>query len=263
MTDFVVIIPARLASTRLPGKMLADLGGQPMVVRVAERARTSGARRVIVACDHPDIAQACQHHGIETLMTRAEHPSGTDRLAEAAQRLGLDDQEIVVNVQGDEPLIDPALIHGVAALLSQDAQASIATVAAPIDSAASLFNPNVVKVVCGANNHALYFSRAPIPWLRDAPAYPTQTEGFQVPALHHIGMYAYRVGFLRHYPTLATGTLERLESLEQLRALEHGYKIAVKIINTHPGAGVDTPEDLLRVRAVFQTPDSDHRAVSG
>jgi len=252
MSPFVVIIPARAASTRLPGKMLADLAGKPMVVRVAERANASAATRVVIACDHPDIAQACKDHGIEFLMTRTDHPSGTDRLAEAATLLKLSDQDIVVNVQGDEPLIDPELINSVAALLARDLNASIATCAAPIHTAESLFNPNIVKVVCGATGHALYFSRAPIPWNRDAPAHPGQTTGFSVPALHHIGLYAYRVEFLRQYPALPAGTLERLESLEQLRALEHGFKIAVQRISNHPGAGVDTPEDLKRVRSYFE-----------
>jgi len=195
MSDFVVIIPARAASTRLPGKMLADLGGKPMVVRVAERAQASAASRVVIACDHADIALACKAHGVEYLMTREDHPSGTDRLAQASSLLKLQDDDIVVNVQGDEPLMDPALINRVAALLAQDLHAAIATCAAPIHTAEHLFNPNIVKVVCDASDHALYFSRAPIPWLRDAPAHPGQTMGFAVPALHHIGLYAYRVSF--------------------------------------------------------------------
>lgn len=252
MSGFVVIIPARAASTRLPGKMLADLAGKPMVIRVADRAKSSAAKRVVIACDHPDIASACKKYGVEHLMTRNDHPSGTDRLAEASGLLNLHAQDIVVNVQGDEPLIDPALINSVASLLARNNQAAIATCAAPIHTAQSLFNPNIVKVVCDASEHALYFSRAPIPWQRDAPAHPDQTTGFSVPALHHIGMYAYRVGFLRQYPALAPGRLEQLESLEQLRALEHGFKIAVQTISTHPGAGVDTPEDLARVRNFFE-----------
>ncbi len=252
MTGFIVIIPARAASTRLPGKMLADLAGKPMVIRVAERAKASAALRVVIACDHPDIASACHQYGVEHLLTRADHPSGTDRLAQAATLLNLRDDDIVVNVQGDEPLIDPALINSVAALLANDSQADIATCAAPIHTAQTLFNPNIVKVVCDASDRALYFSRAPIPWHRDAPAHPDQTTDFSIPALHHIGMYAYRAGFLRKYPALSAGKLERLESLEQLRALEHGFKIAVHRINSHPGAGVDTPEDLIRVRHFFE-----------
>lgn len=252
MTGFVVIIPARAASTRLPGKMLADLGGKPMVVRVAERAAASQASRIVVACDHADIAQACETHGVEYLMTRTDHPSGTDRLAEAAQLLHLKDETIVVNVQGDEPLIEPTLINSVAALLAQDSAASIATCATPLHSAQNLFNPNIVKLVCDAAGHALYFSRAPIPWCRDLPAQPGQTTDLNFPALHHLGLYAYRVAFLSRYPALPAGTLERLESLEQLRALEHGFKIAVQSVATHPGAGVDTPQDLARVRKVFE-----------
>lgn len=252
MTEFVVIIPARAASTRLPGKMLADLAGKPMVVRVAERAAASRASRVVIACDHPEIAQACESHGVEYLMTRVDHPSGTDRLAQAAQLLNLSDEHIVVNVQGDEPLIDPDLINAVAALLARDSTAAIATCATPLRAAQSLFNPNIVKVVCDATDHALYFSRAPIPWCRDLPPDPQQMTELSIPALHHLGLYAYRVGFLNRYPALPAGTLERLESLEQLRALEHGFKIAVHRVATHPGAGVDTPEDLVRVRTIFE-----------
>lgn len=251
MGAFAVIIPARHASTRLPGKMLADLGGKPMVVRVAERAAASGASRVVIATDHPDILDAARHHGVQAVMTREDHPSGTDRLAEVCQLLGLGEDEIVVNVQGDEPLIDPALIDDVAAVLAGDALAAIATCAAPIRSAAALFNPNVVKVVCNRAGHALYFSRAPIPWDRDALAGDEQVLAPGLPALHHIGIYAYRVSFLQRFPLLERGTLEALESLEQLRALEHGYTIAVKRIHSHPGAGVDTIDDLARVRATF------------
>lgn len=257
-SPFVVIIPARQASTRLPGKMLADLAGKPMVVRVAEQAIASGARRVLIACDHPDIARAAQAFGIQAIMTRADHPSGTDRLAEAALQIGLQDDEIVVNVQGDEPLMDPSLINDVAHSLSCDPLASIATCAAPLLTGAALFNPNIVKVVCNHRGHALYFSRAPIPWHRDAPVHSEQTQALTIPALHHIGMYAYRVSFLKQYPALPIGTLEQIEALEQLRALENGFTIAVKIVNTHPGAGVDTQQDLLRVRKIIE-----NRASSG
>ena len=252
MIPFVVIIPARQASTRLPGKMLADLAGKPMVVRVAEQAALSGASRVLIACDHPDIARAAAVHGVQALLTRTDHPSGTDRLAEAALALGLGDDEIVVNVQGDEPLMDPALINAVALALRTNPLAAIATCATPIQSAKQLFNPNIVKVVCNRHGHALYFSRAPIPWQRDTPAHLLQDENISVPALHHIGMYAYRVSFLRQYPDLAQGVLEQIEALEQLRALEHGFTIAVHTVATHPGAGVDTPEDLERVREILQ-----------
>lgn len=254
MQPFVVIIPARKASTRLPGKMLADLGGKPMVVRVAERALASGATRVLIATDHSDIAAAATQHGIEALMTRADHASGTDRLAEAALKLGLADEEIVVNVQGDEPLMDPGLINDLAQQLASDSSASIATCAAPLLNAEQMFNPNIVKAVCRLDGRALYFSRAPIPWNRDALAAGDRILTATTPALHHIGMYAYRVSFLRVFPTLAPGTLEQIESLEQLRALEHGYHIALKTIASHPGTGVDTMEDLLRVRAIFTTP---------
>lgn len=252
MSSFVAIIPARQASSRLPGKMLADLGGIPMVVRVAQQALASQARRVVVACDHQDIAKACETNGIEFVMTRSDHPSGTDRLAQASKLLNLAEDDIVVNVQGDEPLMDPELINCVASVLANDTQASIATCAAPIHQAKNLFNANIVKVVCGASGHALYFSRAPIPWNRDAPIHPEQTESVSIPALHHIGIYAYRVSFLSQFPALPAGTLERLESLEQLRALEHGFKIAVKTVANHPGAGVDTESDLVRVRAFFE-----------
>lgn len=252
MTAFTVIIPARQASTRLPGKMLADLSGKPMIVRVAERAAASDALRIVVACDHIDIHHACAKHGVTSILTSQDHPSGTDRLAQAAQMLDLKDQDIVVNVQGDEPLIDPQLINSVADALQRDAHASIATCAAPIQHAAALFNPNIVKVVCDASGHALYFSRAPIPWHRDSPAYPEQVQALNFPARHHIGLYAYRVGFLLQYPKLPSGVLERIESLEQLRALEHGFKIAVHHISTHPGAGVDTAEDLIRVQDIFR-----------
>ncbi len=251
-TPFIVVIPARQASTRLPGKMLADLGGKPMVVRVAEQALASKATRVVIATDHADIAHATRAAGIDTLMTRVDHASGTDRLAEAAAQLGLTDQTIVVNVQGDEPLIEPQLINRVAQQLTLDTEAAIATCASPLTEATSLFNPNIVKVVCDQRARALYFSRAPIPWDRDGfqTDERTLTRGF--PALHHIGLYAYRVEFLKRFPTLSAGVLERLEMLEQLRALEHGYAISVLKIASHPGAGIDTPEDLLRVRRLFR-----------
>ncbi|NDY81705.1 3-deoxy-manno-octulosonate cytidylyltransferase [Orrella sp. NBD-18] len=252
MSRFTVIIPAREASTRLPGKMLADLAGKPMVVRVAEQALASSADRVVIATDHPDIAKAASAHGIQVVLTRVDHPSGTDRLAEACGILGLQDDEIIVNVQGDEPLMDPALINEVAQTLASDSLASIATCAAPIADADHLFNPNVVKAVARRDGRAMYFSRAPIPWARDALADGKKVLAPGLVALHHIGMYAYRAGFLRIFPTLAAGTLEQIESLEQLRALEHGYHIALKTVAGHPGAGVDTPEDLLRVRSIFE-----------
>lgn len=252
MSRFTVIIPARQASTRLPGKMLADLAGKPMVVRVAEQAMASDADRVLIATDDPEIAKTVASHGIQAMITRADHPSGTDRIAEACAILGLADDAIVVNVQGDEPLMDPTLINNVAHALQADDGASIATCAAPIADADHLFNPNVVKAVARRDGRAMYFSRAPIPWARDALAAGRKVLAPGLVALHHIGMYAYRAGFLKIFPTLTPGTLEQIESLEQLRALEHGYHIALKTISSHPGTGVDTPEDLLRVRSIFE-----------
>ncbi|HWS75000.1 MAG TPA: 3-deoxy-manno-octulosonate cytidylyltransferase [Quisquiliibacterium sp.] len=258
MSGFVALIPARLASTRLPDKPLADLGGRPMVVRVAERALASGARRVVVATDSEAIAQAARAHGVEAVLTRADHASGTDRLAEAAQSLALRDDEIVVNVQGDEPLIPPALVADVAALLGTATDSAIATAAHRIDSVDDYLNPNVVKVVTDSAGRALYFSRAPIPFQRDELQGFPRTLPARLPAafeahppLRHIGLYAYRVGFLRAYPVLAQSPLERFESLEQLRALWHGYRIAVLQAAGAPPAGVDTAEDLARVRRAF------------
>lgn len=246
--SFTVIIPARSASTRLPGKPLLDLDGLPMVVRTARQSAASNASRVVIATDHEAIQKVAQTHHIEALMTHPDHPTGTDRLSEAVGALGLDDTEIVVNVQGDEPLIEPALINAVADTLARHPTASMATCAAPIANAQALFNPNVVKVVCDATGHALYFSRAPIPWARDALADGQPRLAPGLPALHHIGLYAYRVGFLRQFPQLPQGVLEKVESLEQLRALEHGHRIAVHAVHSIPVAGIDTPEDLHRVR---------------
>ncbi|MFA7437250.1 3-deoxy-manno-octulosonate cytidylyltransferase [Castellaniella sp.] len=246
--NFLVVIPARAASTRLPGKPLLDLGGLPMVVRTARQAARSQAARVLVATDHPAIHAAAQAHAIECMITRPDHPTGTDRLAEVVQRLHLPEDSIVVNVQGDEPLIDPTLIDAVAQLLAAHPEAAIATCAAPIADARALFNPNVVKVVCATDGRALYFSRAPIPWARDALATGEKCLAPGLPAWHHIGLYAYRAGFLRQFPQRPTGCLERFESLEQLRALEHGDTILVHTVDQMPAAGVDTPEDLERVR---------------
>jgi 3-deoxy-manno-octulosonate cytidylyltransferase (CMP-KDO synthetase) len=249
--SFIVVIPARAASTRLPGKPLLDLGGLPMVVRTARQALRSGAQRVLIATDHADIARVAADHGIESLMTRGDHPTGTDRLAEVVGMLGLPDEAIVVNVQGDEPLIDPALVDAVASLLARHPDAAIATCAAPIHDAATLFDPNAVKVVCDTRGRALYFSRAPIPWARDALADGIRRLAPGLPAWHHIGLYAYRAGFLRQFPGLPAGQLEQVESLEQLRALEQGLPILVHRAPAAPTRGVDTPEDLARVRAVF------------
>ncbi len=252
--SYTIIIPARLASTRLPNKPLADLGGKPMVVRVAERAALSGAQRIVVATDHPDILSACLQHQVEVRMTRADHPSGTDRIAEVAEALGLPDDAVIVNVQGDEPLIDPALIDACAALITP--AVPMATAAHPIESAADVFNPNVVKVVLDASGHALLFSRAPIPWHRDAFGSGKQlSEMTALPAgyqpLRHIGLYAYRRDFLRQYPSLPVSPIEHIEALEQLRVLWNGFRISVHRIEHAPHAGVDTPEDLQRVRSHF------------
>jgi len=247
--SFVVIIPARLASTRLPNKPLADLGGKPMIVRVAERAQASGAARIIVATDHADIAAACAAHGIEACMTRADHPSGTDRIAEVAHTLGLAPDAVVVNLQGDEPLIDPALLAACAARIAPDVP--MATCAHPLADAADAFNPNVVKVVLDKQGRALYFSRATIPWHRDGFAASRE----QLPAgyvpLRHIGLYAYSNAFLQRYPQLEPSPLESIEALEQLRVLWHGVPIAVHVTEAAPHAGVDTPADLERVRLFY------------
>lgn len=249
---FTVIVPARLASSRLPNKPLADIAGKPMVVRVAERARRSSAARVVVAADSESIVGACESHGVQAVLTRADHPSGTDRLAEASALLGLADDDIVVNVQGDEPLIDPALVDAVAALLTARADAAMATAAHPIGALEEFTNPNVVKVVTDRDGMALYFSRAPMPWSRDAFAQGITTLPQPAP-LRHVGLYAYRCGFLRRFPGLPPAPLEQLEALEQLRALWHGHRIAVHVVTDAPGPGVDTPEDLERVRALWST----------
>lgn len=244
--SFTVLIPARLGSTRLPNKPLADIAGVPMVVRVAQRVAGIGAQRVVVAADSPLILQACQTHGVAAVLTRMDHASGSDRLAEACDLLGLSDEDIVVNVQGDEPLMDPELVNAVANLLINTPAASISTAAHAIDSVADFHNPNVVKVVCDGAGMAHYFSRAPIPFPRDTPDHlPTPAP------LRHIGIYGYRVGFLRQFPALAQAPTERAESLEQLRAMWHGHRIAVHLAAHAPGPGVDTAEDLARVRQLF------------
>jgi 3-deoxy-manno-octulosonate cytidylyltransferase (CMP-KDO synthetase) len=248
---YTVLIPARLQSTRLPRKPLADIGGLPMVVRVARRAAMAGAQRVVVAADDEAITDACHAHGVQALLTRANHASGSDRLAEACEQLALDGDDVVVNVQGDEPLIDPALIEAVAVLLAERADCSMATAAHPITDVAEIANPNVVKVVLDAQQRALYFSRAAIPWWRDGWA--TAIDEMPDPApLRHIGLYAYRAGFLRRFPLLTPAPMESTESLEQLRALWHGHAIAVHVAAGAPAPGVDTPADLERVRAIVQ-----------
>ncbi len=256
---FVALIPARLASTRLPEKALADIGGAPMVVRVAQRAAAAGAQRVAVATDALAIATVVRAAGFEAVLTERDHPSGTDRLAEAARILKLDPSQIVVNVQGDEPLIDPALISSVARRLAETPAATIATAAHQIDTLADYLNPNVVKVVSDAGSMATMFSRAPVPFDRDHfagfPARIPDDLGAALRSrglpLRHIGIYAYRVAFLEQYPRLERAPTEELEALEQLRALWHGYRIALLITAAAPPAGVDTAEDLARVRAVF------------
>jgi 3-deoxy-manno-octulosonate cytidylyltransferase (CMP-KDO synthetase) len=250
-TPFRVVIPARFASSRLPGKPLADIGGRPMVVRVLERALLSGADEVWVATDHPDVRDAVIAAGGQALLTRADHPSGTDRLAEVALALGWGDDEIVVNVQGDEPLIDPASIDAVAGSLAGDTQAAIATAAHPLGDPAAMFDPNVVKVVTDAEGRALYFSRAPIPWAREAWKAGGRALPPGLPVRRHVGLYAYRTGFLRRYACLAPAPVEQWEALEQLRALWHGFPIRVLEFDAAPPPGVDTSEDLERVRAVF------------
>lgn len=250
--SFTVLIPARLASVRLPNKPLADIAGVPMVVRVAQRVRSGapafGPIRVVVAGDSPEIIAACRAHGVDAVLTRNDHPSGSDRLAEACDLLALNNSDIVVNVQGDEPLIDPALVGAVADLLRARPEASMSTAAHAIDSYADFINPNVVKTVLDAQGLALYFSRATIPYGRDhAGALPTPAP------LRHIGIYGYRVGFLRQFPNLPQAPMEVTESLEQLRAMWHGHRIAVHVTPHAPGPGVDTSEDLARVRQLFAT----------
>jgi 3-deoxy-manno-octulosonate cytidylyltransferase (CMP-KDO synthetase) len=254
VVNFTVLIPARLASTRLPNKPLADIGGLPMIVRVAQRVRSGvpPGTQIVVAADSPAILQACQAHGIEAVLTRQDHPSGSDRLAEACDILKLADDRIVVNVQGDEPLIDPALVMAVADLLLQRPEASMSTAAHPISALAEFTNPNVVKVVLDARQLALYFSRAPIPHWRDSPSHGESELPSPAP-LRHIGIYGYRGGFLRQFPRLSQAPIEVTEALEQLRAMWHGHRIAVHVTNQPPGMGVDTPEDLERVRQLLRS----------
>ena len=249
--SFTVLIPARLASSRLPNKPLADIGGKPMVVRVAERAEASGAAQVLVATDAPEIVAACSAHGVRALLTRADHASGSDRLAEACEQLGLVGDDVIVNVQGDEPLIDPALIDAVADLLPKRPAAQMGTAAHAIESVEDFVNPNVVKVITDAQGLALTFSRAPLPWWRDGFADGMTALPTDPAPLRHIGLYSYRAAFLRAFPRLTPAPLERCEALEQLRALWHGHRIAVHITPTAPVPGVDTPEDLARVRNLF------------
>jgi 3-deoxy-manno-octulosonate cytidylyltransferase (CMP-KDO synthetase) len=249
--SFSVVIPARYASTRLPGKALLDIAGKPMVVHVAERARRSGAQEVWIATDDRRILDTVEQHGCRALMTRATHASGTDRIAEVAAQLGWADDRIVVNVQGDEPRIAPELIQEVAAILDGHAAASMSTACHPIHNARDLFDPNCVKVVLDHAGDALYFSRATIPWARDAFANDRTAVPADLPVFRHIGIYGFRCGFLKRYTSLPVPAIERFEALEQLRALWHGYRINVAITDRAPEAGVDTPEDLETVRRLF------------
>jgi 3-deoxy-manno-octulosonate cytidylyltransferase (CMP-KDO synthetase) len=248
---FTVVIPARLASSRLPNKPLADIAGLPMVVRVAQRALQSQASQVVVAADDDRIVAACAAHGIQALLTRKDHVSGSDRLAEACQLLSLPADAVVVNVQGDEPLMPPDLINDVARVLTERPEASMSTAAHAIASLEDFTNPNVVKVVMDERKMALYFSRAPIPWWRDGQAQGSFKALPNPAPLRHIGIYGYRAGFLALFPTLPPAPIETMESLEQLRALWHGHRIAVHVTDQAPGPGVDTPEDLARVRALI------------
>jgi 3-deoxy-manno-octulosonate cytidylyltransferase (CMP-KDO synthetase) len=243
---FKVVIPARYASIRLPGKPLLDIAGKPMIIRVAEQAVKSGASEIVIATDFEKIMHAASAHNIKAVLTRVDHESGTDRIAEVAQKLGWADDDIVVNVQGDEPLIDPKLIQQVAAHLANSKDAMMATACHAIHDEASFLNPNIVKVALDVNGNALYFSRAPIPYPRD------DAHKASIQAHRHIGMYAYRVGFLKQYAKLAVTELEKIESLEQLRVLHHGYKIGVAITQYAPASGVDTQADLDFVRSVFK-----------
>ena len=252
MPAFHVVIPARFASTRLPGKPMLEIGGKPMVIRVAEQAAQSGAQQIIIATDHEPILAAAATHGFKACMTRTDHSSGTDRIAEVVAQQGWTDDTIVVNVQGDEPLIPPALIRAVAQHLHEHPECAIATACHPIHDEASMRNPNIVKAVTDKHGNALYFSRAPIPYPRDVFA-----QGMPLPAdtpvLRHIGIYAYRVSFLRAFGQLAPAAIEQIEALEQLRALWHGYKIGVTITHHAPPSGVDTEADLFAARALFES----------
>ena len=249
--SFIVVIPARYASTRFPGKPLVDLNGKPMVVRVAERASLSSARQVLVATDDARIAKACGDHGVAHVMTRNDHPTGTDRLSEVATVLNLPDDAVVVNVQGDEPMIPANVINQVATVLAAHPNAAIATLCHPIHDVADVTNPNVVKCVLSEVGEALYFSRAPIPFARDAWRNGVDSIPDGLPMYRHIGLYAYRAGFLRRFPKLSVPAVETHEALEQLRALAHGFRIAVAVVQEPLPPGIDTPEDYERLKASY------------
>lgn len=248
---FHILIPARYASSRLPGKPLLDIGGKPMLQHVYERASASGAASVVIATDDPRIEEAARAFGAAVCMTSAEHRSGSERLAEAVMLLGYGTDEIVVNLQGDEPLMPPALLRQVADNLERHPAAAVATLCTRIHTAAELFDPHVVKVVCDREGYALYFSRAVIPWDRDAFAVTTEELPPQAEHFRHLGLYAYRAGFLQRYVRLSPCHPEQMESLEQLRVLWHGERIHVAEALELPGAGVDTPADLARMRALL------------
>lgn len=254
--NFTVVIPARYGSSRFPGKPLADIAGKPMVIHVAERAARSGAREVLVATDHAGIATTVQRHGYTAVMTRRSHASGTDRIAEVVARRGFSPRHIVVNVQGDEPLIDPRLINSVASNLAAHRDADIATACTPLTAARDYWSPHVVKVVLDDDGYALYFSRAPVPFARDAFAGGKRELPRGLPAYRHLGIYAYRCAFLARYARLAPAMIERYEALEQLRALAKGYRISVAVTRRAPHAGVDTPRDLQKLRRVVQADKS-------
>jgi len=248
---FSVIIPARLASTRLPNKMLADIGGKPLIYHTWRNACASKATKVIIACDDQQIFKACTEFGADVVLTSKDHTSGTSRLAEACRKLKLADDTLIVNVQGDEPLLPPAFINQVAQNLAEHQAASIATLAHKIDVASDLFNPNIVKVSTNKNGFALTFSRSALPWDRDDFAYSKNTLPLNFTWLRHIGIYAYTAKFVQTYAELAPCALEDCEKLEQLRALWHGYQIHVAVSKTVPSAGVDSIDDLIRVRGIL------------
>ena len=257
--SFTVVIPARFASTRLPGKLLLDLGGKPVLQHVYERAQESGAERVIVATDHDDIVDAVKKFSGEVVVTDIRHQSGTDRIAEVIDKIAMEDQTVVVNVQGDEPLIDPQLVKKVATNLEQYSAASIATACSKLDSVDDLVNPNIVKVVTDENGYALYFSRAPIPWHREGfaqlltkGALDCDMESLGVCYFRHIGIYAYRAQFLRTYVKLPQSTLEKTEALEQLRALSNGYKIHVGETLANDAIGIDTQDDYEKAKHIIE-----------
>lgn len=251
MTGFRVVIPARYASTRLPGKPLADIGGRPMIQHVWARAIESGAEQIVVATDDKRVEDAARGFGADVCLTGRRHHSGTDRIAEVVDRYGWPDEAVVVNLQGDEPAMPPVLLQQVAGALAAHPDAAVATLAVPVHGRDELFDPNVVKVVADRNGYALYFSRAPIPWHRDS--FPDRSGALPEGAgfWRHLGIYAYRVGFLRRFVTWPAADLETCEALEQLRALWRGERIHVGLARERPAAGVDTPDDLERVRRVL------------